>query len=141
MWNHSGMHIVFVHVSVKLVRYFIRTNLSVVIPSVDVYYILLGDWGWYNITRCTRLAAAIDKVYQLLAHSRWFSSGTPASSTTKTGHHEIAEMKVVLNTTNQIKSNQIKSFDIIFGVTSPHNNVDIYSTCAPRRISGLFLIR
>jgi hypothetical protein len=31
-----------------------------------------------------RLAAASDKVYQLLAHDRWFSPGTPASSTTKT---------------------------------------------------------
>jgi hypothetical protein len=29
-----------------------------------------------------------DKVYQLLAHDRWFSPGTPASSTTKTGRHE-----------------------------------------------------
>jgi hypothetical protein len=33
---------------------------------------------------CTRLAAASDKVYQLLAHGRWFSPGTPASSTSKT---------------------------------------------------------
>jgi hypothetical protein len=32
---------------------------------------------------CTRLAAASDKVYQLLGHDRWFSPGTPASSTTK----------------------------------------------------------
>jgi hypothetical protein len=28
------------------------------------------------------------KFYQLLAHGRWFS---PASSTTKTGRHDIAE--------------------------------------------------
>ena len=51
----------------------------------------------------TRLAAASDKVYQLLAHGRWFSPGTPASSTTKTGHHDIAEilLKVALNTINQ----------------------------------------
>jgi hypothetical protein len=36
------------------------------------------------------------------------SLGTPASSTTKTGRHDIAEilLKVVLNTINQIKSNQ-----------------------------------
>jgi hypothetical protein len=27
---------------------------------------------------CTRLAAASDKVYQLLAHGRWFSPGTSA---------------------------------------------------------------
>jgi hypothetical protein len=40
---------------------------------------------------------------QLLAHGRWFSLGTPASSTTKTGRHDIAEilLKVVLNTINQ----------------------------------------
>jgi hypothetical protein len=57
----------------------------------------------------TRLAAASDKVYQLLAHGRWFSPGTPASSTTKTGRHDIAEilLKVALNKINQIKSNQI----------------------------------
>jgi hypothetical protein len=47
---------------------------------------------------CTRLASASDKVYQLLAHGRWFSPGTPASSTTKTGRHGIAEilLKVAL---------------------------------------------
>jgi len=51
---------------------------------------------------CTRLAAASDKVYQLLAHGCWFSPGTPASSTTKTGHHDIVEilLKVALNTKN-----------------------------------------
>ena len=44
---------------------------------------------------CTRLATANDKAYQLLAHGRWFS---PASSTTKTGRHDIAEilLKVAL---------------------------------------------
>ena len=44
---------------------------------------------------CTRLASTSDKVYQLLAHGRWFS---PASSTTN-----IAEilLKVAINTTNQ----------------------------------------
>ena len=55
---------------------------------------------------CTRLAAASDKVYQLLAHGRWFSPGTSASSTTKTGRHDVAEilLKVALSTKNQIKS-------------------------------------
>jgi hypothetical protein len=57
--------------------------------------------GFVNYKKgCTRLAAASDKVYQLLAHGRWFSPGTPASSTTKTGHHDIAEilLKVALKT-------------------------------------------
>jgi hypothetical protein len=63
--------------------------------------------GFVNYEKgCTRLAAASDKVYQLLAHGRWFSPGTPASSTTKTGRHDIAEilLKVASNTINQIKS-------------------------------------
>jgi hypothetical protein len=62
-----------------------------------------------------RLVAASDKVYHLLAHGRWFSPdtpassitktfspGTPASSITKTCHHDIAEilLKVALNTKN-----------------------------------------
>jgi hypothetical protein len=56
---------------------------------------------------CTRLAAASGKVSQLLAHGRWFSLGTPASSTTKTGRHDIAEilLKMKLKTP---KSNQYK---------------------------------
>jgi hypothetical protein len=59
--------------------------------------------GFVNYTKgCIRLAAASDKAYQLLAHGRWFSPGTPASS--KTGRHDIAEilLKVALNTKNQI---------------------------------------
>ena len=53
---------------------------------------------------CTRLAAASDQVDQLLEHNRWFSPGIPASSTTKTGRHDIAEilLKVALITINQI---------------------------------------
>jgi hypothetical protein len=59
----------------------------------------------YNLQKgCTRLATASDKVYQLLAHGRWFSPGTPASSTTKTGRHDIAEilLKVASNTKKSI---------------------------------------
>jgi len=40
----------------------------------------------------------------LLAHGRWLSPGTPASSTTKTGRHDIADilLKVALNTKTSI---------------------------------------
>ena len=57
--------------------------------------------------RCTRLAATSDTDYQLLAHGRWSSPGISASSTTKTGRHDIAEilLKVALNIKNEIKSN------------------------------------
>jgi hypothetical protein len=60
--------------------------------------------GFVNYKKgCTRLTAASDKVYQLLAHGRQFSPGTPASSTIKSGRQDIAEilLKVALNTKNQ----------------------------------------
>jgi hypothetical protein len=46
------------------------------------------------------------KVHQLLDHGRWLSPGTPASSTTKTGRHDIAQilLNVALNTKKNIKN-------------------------------------
>ena len=61
--------------------------------------------GFVNYKKgCTRLAAASDKVYQLLAHGRWFSPGALASSTTKTGRHDIAESGIKHQKSNQIAS-------------------------------------
>jgi hypothetical protein len=56
-----------------------------------------------------RLAAASDKVYQLLVHGRWFS---PASSTTKTGLHDITEilLEVAFNTKTSINELYIYVF-------------------------------
>jgi hypothetical protein len=67
-----------------------------------------GKWLkhiWKRTLCHRRLAVASEKVYQLRIHGRWFSPGTPASSTTKTGRHNLAEilLKVALNTKNQIK--------------------------------------
>jgi len=47
--------------------------------------------------------SASHAAYQLLGHGRWFSPNTPASSTTKTGRHDIAVilLKVALNTKTQ----------------------------------------
>jgi hypothetical protein len=58
--------------------------------------------------------AASDKVYQLLAHGRWFPPGTSASSTTKTGRHDIAEilLKVTLSTINQITLYSVNTFQM-----------------------------
>jgi hypothetical protein len=52
----------------------------------------------------------------MLAHGRWFSPGTPASSTTKTGRHDIAEilLKVALKHQNSI--NYIKSWQPVLVV-------------------------
>jgi hypothetical protein len=62
-----------------------------------------------------RLAAASDKAYQLLAHGRWFSPGTPASSTTKTGRHDIAEILLKVALKHQ-KSNQSINQSIEFSI-------------------------
>jgi hypothetical protein len=54
--------------------------------------------------RCTRLATASDKAYQLLAHGRWFS---PDSSTTKTGRHDKAEILLKVALKHKKSTNQI----------------------------------
>ena len=81
-----------------------------------------------------RLAAASDEVYQLLAQGRWFSPGTPASSTTKTGRHDIAEilLKVALNTNIQI---QIQIHSIMY-----ENSVVGVIVFPSSRVSSIFLI-
>ena len=50
----------------------------------------------------------------MIAHGRWFFPGTPASSTTKTGRHNIAEilLKVALKQ-QKINQNQSKSLSLL----------------------------
>jgi hypothetical protein len=56
----------------------------------------------------------------LLAHGRWFSPGTPAYSTTKTGRHDIDEMllKVALKhqKLKKIKSRIFPPIDMLYTV-------------------------
>jgi hypothetical protein len=83
------------------------------LPSNSYKHITNTAWVRARLCKyekgCTRLTAASDKVYQLFAYGRWFSPGTPASSTTKTGRHDIAEilLKVALKhkKINEIKQN------------------------------------
>jgi hypothetical protein len=68
------------------------------------------------------------KVYQLLAQGWWFSPGTPSSSTTKTGRHDIAEilLRVALKHQKSKSINPLfsKSTQEVFSVKgawhSPH---------------------
>ena len=43
------------------------------------------------------------EMYNIIATGRWFSPGTPVSSTNKTDRHDITEILLIvaLNTTNQ----------------------------------------
>jgi hypothetical protein len=71
--------------------------------AAEYHYLKQRNLKFFNVflisaILITRVAVASDKAYQLLAHGRCFSPGTPASSTTKTGRHDIAEilLKVAL---------------------------------------------
>jgi hypothetical protein len=64
----------------------------------------------------------------LLAHGQWFSPGTPASPTTKTGRHDLVEilLKVALNTKNQIKSNHMRMMG--YSYIRKRNHLDLVNT-------------
>jgi hypothetical protein len=47
----------------------------------------------------------------LFAHGQWFSAGTPVSSTTKTGRHDIAEILLKVALKHQ-KSKSNSKFEI-----------------------------
>ena len=66
------------------------------------------------------------KLYQLLSQGRWFSPGTPASSTTKNGHHDIAEilLNVALNTKIQIQNSYLCCF-CLFACSGVRHDVTI----------------
>jgi hypothetical protein len=82
--------------------------------------------GFANYKKgCTRLAAASDKAYQLLAHGRWVSPGTPASFTTKTGRHDTTE--ILLKVTLKHQQSKIKLFSPFFPFLLVYNDVKNYS--------------
>jgi hypothetical protein len=65
------------------------------------------------------------KVYQLLAHGRWFSLGTPASSTTKAGRHDIAE--ILLKAHVGSRSNTDPTYDYsTMGTTQKKDSNNMY---------------
>jgi hypothetical protein len=85
---------------------------------------------------------------QLLAQGRWLSPGTLASSSTKTGRHDIADilLKVALNKINQNTSNQyscmLNKHDTRLGVWSgfPHHNLTPPNPACPIRHIGKFCV-
>jgi hypothetical protein len=80
---------------------------------IEVIYGLLINSRFYCLNiLLKKVNLYLNKICQLFAHGRWFSPDIPASSTTKIGRHDIAEilLKVALNSINQIKSIK-SSFD------------------------------
>ena len=71
---------------------------------------------YYTIPRCVLDTTSCDQVCQLLATGRWFSPGTPVSSTNKTDRYDTTEilLKVALNHKLTLKKNQPISVIIDF---------------------------
>jgi hypothetical protein len=80
----------------------------------------------------------------LLAHGRWFSPGTPTSSTTKTGRHDIAEilLKVALKHQKSKSKNLMtcrfveEHLDVLNRINDPAGEINI----APHFKSAEFLL-
>jgi hypothetical protein len=72
----------------------------------------------------SRLAAASDKVYQLIANSPWIFPGTSASFTTKTGRHDIAE--ILLKVALSIKTQSINMRILIIPLISSNSFCNSY---------------
>ena len=91
----------------KLILFFTGDEGDNLLPCFKLILFFTGDEG-DNLLPCSKLilffTAVSDQVYQFLAHGWWFSLGTPASSTTKTGRHDIAEILLKVAINDQIKS-------------------------------------
>jgi hypothetical protein len=93
--------------------------------------------GFVNYKKgCTSLATASEKVYQLLAHGRWFSPGTPASSTTKTGRHDIAEIFLKVALKHQKSKSNHQPFVLISALETVGSLADISE---PRAEKGSYM--
>ena len=88
--------------------------MSLVVGLPNNSYKPITNTAWFRTQLC-KLQKRVhsthsDKVYQLLAQGRWFSLGTLASSTTKTGRHDIAEILLKVASKHQKSNQSIKSY-------------------------------
>ena len=97
-----------IHSSVAVVNYY-----STLIPII-FHRLMLRVWTPFK-AMCTKYNTLCDKVCQWLATGRWFSPGTPDSSSDKTDRHHITELllKVVLNTITLILSMLSNPIDLL----------------------------
>jgi hypothetical protein len=74
-----------------LITPLVSSNFSCVpnVSSISALSIIDYTFGIFKLFLCAQWFQYLSIVH--LAQGRWFSPGTPASSTTKTGRHVIAE--------------------------------------------------
>ena len=79
--------------------------MSYVVGLPNNSYKSITNTAWVRARLCK-----LQKGYQLHTHGRWFSLGTPASSTTKTGRHDITE--ILLKVALQHKKSKINQSSV-----------------------------
>jgi hypothetical protein len=85
--------------------------------------------------------AASDTIYQLLVHGRWFSPGTPASSTTKTGRHDIAaKIKVYFVIRQKLLISEVIKKDRQYNSKMRKNTKKQTIVCKTLGLFSLFII-
>jgi len=93
---------------------------------------------WLRIPLMPRCTTLWNKVCQWLAAGRWFSPGTPVSSTNKTDCHDITDilLKVALNTILPTKS--IYTAYYLFTVLSKRLSLELTLSTNPSYHDGLY---
>jgi hypothetical protein len=129
--------LIFKFSNVVIIQWYISTSWCEVEYPVRILQHVINEYQWLLLSSdgsfsCKHgpLSSDRDKgmLERHLLFKEWFSPGTPASSTTKTGRHDIAEilLKVAINTIIH-SFNQKKNECIITGiVTNCTQSVDSY---------------
>jgi hypothetical protein len=92
---------------------------------IPICFISINRWESFWCPR--KPPVLCDKVYQWLATGRWFSPGTPVSSTNKSDRHDIAEIliKVALNTIKQT-NNKWRHYLLRYISLTPYSVISLF---------------
>jgi hypothetical protein len=115
MW---GVAVLFLDISWIVDHHYLGTVVVVILWLLDLQLPMQSVDVTTNVVSSNPIQAICtlcDKVCQWLPAGRWFSLGTPVSSTNKTDRHDIAEilLKVALNTIT-ITPNRHHYLDFLF---------------------------
>ena len=93
-------------------------------------------WVQISFRRGVLDTTLCNKVCQWLATGRWFSSGTPVSFTSKTSHHDIAEILL------KVASNPIRLAEILISVRILYTFIkQIYHIVSPKDHRSVFMVK
>jgi hypothetical protein len=98
---HDNIHHIYYNFKTGILTYFLKA-FEFHLHAISAYH-HITLWVWIALKRGVLDTKLCDEVCQLLVVVRWFSPGTPVSSTSKSDLHDITKilLKVALNTIKQ----------------------------------------